>query len=378
MLLEFGARNFYSFKEGFNVSFGNKNETITVLGIKGANASGKTNVIRALSYIRDFMMSSFSLFQPDQGTFVKSFFDIDSPTDFFIHFMVNNMEYKYELELTQEKVLNETFSRKDKRWIQILVREESSITECTSELNELKNINLNRSNASIISISYQYGLEELDIFYKFAQNITTNVGFLGKHTNDEHFLGYQDISKRYFNDKDMLNVVAQVLNKADTGIEKIEIVEYTDEKTKVIRYEPLFHHLANSKVQKLFYQDESTGVKVLYRQLGVYLTALRLGAVVAFDEFDTNIHPDLLPMIIDLFEDKIKNKNQAQLIFTSHHTEVIDQLGKYRVVFVNKEENESYLYRLDEISGEILRPDRSILPAYNSYKIGGRPKVMNA
>ena len=82
-------------------------------------------------------------------------------------------------------------------------------------------------------------------------------------------------------------------------------------------------------------------------------------------------------MIINLFEDDNINKSSAQLIFTSHHTKIMDKLGKYRTVFVNKEDNESFLYRLDEIPGEILRPDRSLMPAYNSYKIGGRPKVVN-
>ena len=124
------------------------------------------------------------------------------------------------------------------------------------------------------------------------------------------------------------------------------------------------------------YNDESNGTRLLYRQLGAYLRALTLGSVIAYDEFDIGLHPDLSLMLIDLFEDKEKNSNGAQLIFTSHHSEVIDKLGKYRLVFVNKEDNESYLYRLDEIPGDILRPDRSIMPAYNSHKIGGRPKVM--
>jgi hypothetical protein len=42
---------------------------------------------------------------------------------------------------------------------------------------------------------------------------------------------------------------------------------------------------------------------------------------------------------------------------------------------VNKEDNESFAYRLDEIPGDILRNDRPILPAYNDGKIGGIPKL---
>jgi hypothetical protein len=53
----------------------------------------------------------------------------------------------------------------------------------------------------------------------------------------------------------------------------------------------------------------------------------------------------------------------------------MDYLGKYRVVFVNKEDNESFLYRLDELPGDLLRNDRSIEGVYNTGKIGGRPKL---
>jgi AAA15 family ATPase/GTPase len=76
-----------------------------------------------------------------------------------------------------------------------------------------------------------------------------------------------------------------------------------------------------------------------------------------------------------LFDDPEKNINNAQLIFTTHNTDIMDKLGKYRVVLVNKQDNESFLYRLDEIPGDILRNDRSIIPAYKAGKIGGKPRL---
>jgi len=376
MLLGFGGRNFYSFKEDFDVTLEHKDEVLSVLGIKGANASGKTNIVRALSYIRMFMYDSFSQIQPDEGMLVKPFFDVKENSELYIHFKKDGIEYKYEIEFTKEKLIKEVLSRKEARWTTMLIREEQDVVECIKELYELKNINLSRANASIISISHQYGLKELEIFYNFSKNITTNVSLTGKMTNNEHFMGVQDISKIYFNDKELLTMIEKFLNMVDTGISKIEIVELEDKITKESTYEPLFYHKAEEHSHKVLYYDESNGTQLLYRQLGTYFFALKLGLVIAYDEFDIGLHPDLSLMIIDLFEDKNINKKGAQLIFTSHHSEVIDKLGKYRLVFVNKEENESYLYRLDEIPGEILRPDRSIMPAYNSHKIGGRPKVL--
>ncbi len=376
MLLGFGGRNFYSFKEDFEISLDHKDEILSVLGVKGANASGKTNVMRALSYIRMFMHDSFSQLQPEDGMLVKPFFDNQENIELHMHFKVGNTEYKYEIECTQYQLLKEILSRKDNRWTTILVREEQNIIECIKELDELKSIILHRTNASIISIAHQYGLKELDSFYNFAKNIVTNVNLIGKMTNNEHFMGYSDTSEVYFRDKNLLNFVGELINKSDTGISKIEIIEFEDKITKELTYEPLFHHESNGESYKLHYFDESNGTQLLYRQLGAYLTAIKLGSIIAYDEFDIGLHPDLSLMIIDLFENTKINKNDAQLIFTSHHTEVIDKLGKYRLVFVNKEDNESYLYRLDEIPGDILRPDRSIMPAYNSHKIGGCPKIM--
>lgn len=376
MLLGFGGRNFYSFKEDFDVSLEHKDEVLSVLGIKGANASGKTNSIKALSYIRAFIFDSFSQFRPDDGMLSKPFFDTKENSELYMHFKISDTEYKYEIIFTKDKLLKETLSRKDSRWTTMLVREEENILECIKELDELKTININRTNVSIIGLADQYALTELEVFYDFAQNMAINVNLAGKLTNNEHFLGYKDTSETYFNDKKLLNLVVSFLNKADTGITGIEIVELEDKITKELNYEPLFHHEVNGKVYILQYLEESNGTRLLYRQLGVYLEALRLGAVVAYDEFDIGLHPDLSLMIINLFEDKEINKSGAQLIFTSHHSEVIDKLGKYRLVFVNKKDNESYLYRLDEIPGDILRPDRSIMPAYNSRKIGGRPEVV--
>ena len=376
MLLGFGGRNFYSFKEDFDVSLEHKDEVLSVLGIKGANASGKTNSIRALSYIRAFMFDSFSQFQPDEGMYAKPFFDSQKNIELYIHFKVDDIEYKYEIEFTQKVLLKETFSRKENRWTTMLVREGEKIIECISELDELTSININRDNVSTISLANQYGVKTLDIFYTFAENIATNVNDMGKMTNNEHFIGYRDISKVYFNDKKLLEAVGNFLNKADTGISGIEIIELENKITKKLTYEPLFHHEVNDDIYKLEYHNESSGTQLLYRQLAAYFTALKFGSVIAYDEFDIGLHPDLSVMIINFFEDNKINKNGAQLIFTSHHSEVIDKLGKYRLVFVNKEGNESYLYRLDEIPGDILRPDRSIMPAYNSRKIGGRPEVV--
>ena len=63
------------------------------------------------------------------------------------------------------------------------------------------------------------------------------------------------------------------------------------------------------------------------------------------------------------------------MIFTTHNRDILDALGKHKTILVNKEDNESYSYKLDELPGNLVRNDRPISPIYNSGKIGGVPKT---
>ena len=73
MLIEFGGYNFFSFKEGFSISLKNKNDLSLVLAIKGANASGKTNIIKALSFLHSFVTNSFATLKPDEEIMIFSY-----------------------------------------------------------------------------------------------------------------------------------------------------------------------------------------------------------------------------------------------------------------------------------------------------------------
>jgi len=377
MLLEFGAENFYSFKEGFQISFQKSKSSVqdiaNIVAIKGANASGKTNVIKALNFLSIFTTNSFSNLKPDEDIYISSFFTNNEPITLYIIFLEKNIEYKYELILTNKKIISETIWKKDKRETLIIKRDENSITT-TKEYNELKMINLNRKNASIISSAKQYGIEKIDMIYNLFNKIVTNVHQFGKIDNKDMFLDVNDISEIYFENKEYLKFITNFLQKADIGITTIDILKSENEKSGEIIYIPIFK--CNNKDEKnLTYYEQSSGTQSLYLQLHLYLIVLNTGGVLALDEFDINLHPDLLPMLLDLFEDTKSNYNNAQLILTTHNDDIMDRLGKYKTILVNKEDNESFLYRLDEISGDIIRNDRLISPIYNANKIGGKPKI---
>jgi len=381
MILEFGAKNFYSFKEGFEVSLrlgegcpktiSKGNFYTNIMAIKGANASGKTNVLKVLSFLHDFVKNSFNQ-SPDSKIPFHSFFDNSQPSEFYIVFLEKNIEYRYELKLTVDRILSEIIYRKEKRESKVIERKKNKIISKLKEFKDLEIMKL-RDNASLFSTANQYDVESTKLIYTLFSKIGTNVDALGRNDN---FINYKSITKLYFEDQSIFDFVKKVLVLSDIGINTITIEKQTNKETGKEEYFPLFNYnILGEKGHNLTFQHQSSGVKALYLQLGIYKIILDMGGTLVLDEFDINLHSDLLPMLINFFDDEEKNSNNAQLIFTTHHTDIMDKLGKYRVVLVNKDENESFLYRLDEIPGDMLRNDRSIVQKYKEGKIGGKPRL---
>lgn len=377
MILEFGAKNFFSFKEGFEVLFQKSQKSTddisNIIALKGANASGKTNVIKTLFFLNTFTMNSFSDFKPNENIGNYSFFNNSRPIEIYIIFFEDNITYKYELVFTNKKVITEKIYRTKKRETLIIERNEDKVI-AIDEYKELEKININRQNASIISIAKQYGIIEIDTIFNLFQ-LYTNVNEQGKVDNKDRFLDVDKVSKLYYEDKKLLNFVIDFLKKADIGISNIEIHKQKDVETGDTVYFPGFYYKVNEEDNFLTYYEQSSGTQSLYLQLHFYITALNNGWILALDEFDINLHPDLLPMILNMFENKKLNTKNAQLILTTHNYDIMDRLGKYKTILVNKEENESFLYRLDEIPSDIIRKNRPISPIYNANKIGGKPKI---
>jgi AAA15 family ATPase/GTPase len=123
------------------------------------------------------------------------------------------------------------------------------------------------------------------------------------------------------------------------------------------------------------YYAQSLGTKTLYNTIWYYIIALEAGGILVMDEFDIDFHPHMLQSFVNYFDDAKTNKQNAQMIFSTHNTDILKYMGKYRTVILNKEDSESYGYRLDEIPGDIIRNDRSIISVYNSGKIGGIPRI---
>jgi uncharacterized protein len=378
MLVAFGAKNFCCFNEWLDVDLSislkktkeisNHNGITNLLCLKGGNASGKTSAMKVLSFIAEFSKDSFN-YKPEEEIKYDTFFNNSEPSEFFIEFIVNNIEYEYLIELTKKKVLSEAIYRKDKRRTLIFKRTNNKIEK--NSLFVFKNDIILRDNASFISTAYQYEIKEIKEIYLFFSKIITNVSYIGL-THD--FFDPALLSDFYNRNKDLLSFTINKIKQFDTGIVDIKIEFFENEKKEKI-YFPVFYHKKGDSVNQLNYLSQSSGTKALFLYLVLYYLVLQTGGVLALDEFDISLHPDILPHLVELFNNNTENQNNAQLIFSTHNSDVLDIMGKYRTYLFNKENGASYCYRLDEINDNLIRNDRSILSLYKSGKIGGVPKI---
>jgi uncharacterized protein len=380
MLLTYGTKNFCCFKDWIEIDLSlNAKVPIDVsqslraalaICIKGANASGKTNALKALAFISYFCTNSFST-KPEADILYEPFYDSSEPSEFFIRFEIEGIEYTYELVLTKREVVSEKILKKETKDILILHREGTKIL-VNSLFDHVKFNITDRKNASLISVAKQFVIPEFEPFYSFFNRIISNVSFIGFTKGS--WANVNNISEVYKINDALFAFTKKYLKAFDTGIVEVSIVENKDTQGKIKLF-PEFSSSVDGEQKNLGYMQQSRGTQELFQILALYGTTLNDGGVLILDEFDVFLHPDILPHLVKLFTDVKTNPKKAQLVFSTHNTDIIDFMGKYRTVIVEKEKGKCFAYRLDEIGDTILRNDRPISPIYKTGRLGGVPKI---
>jgi len=384
MIISYGARNFFSFREGFEVSFefpakcpesikkGRK--LANVMCVKGANASGKTNVLKALTFIQQFTVHSWNS-EEGQQILIMPFFDSTDSSELYVELLSGEQTYRYELECTPLKVISEKLYRIKEREVLLFDREEDSLSSRINEFAELDVIKL-KPNASLISTAHQYDLDCISQIYNLFQASLYNIFFTGREQGYAFDLTKQ--SQLYKEAPHIATRASEFIAQIDPSIVGFQIQEYMLPEGKKTYFPSFEHRLSETETRILPYNLQSNGIKTLYHELSHYIFALDSASVLILDEFDTHLHPDILPLLIDLFENPETNPNNAQFIFTAHNSEVLKSMSKYETILVNKEMSESYAYRVDELPDHAVRVDRSLRRYYESGKLGGRPVIQDA
>lgn len=378
MLLGYGAKNIWSFKDWMQVDLSLNGlvpsdvsmnlPAATALCFKGANASGKTNGIKILAFIVDFLTNSFA-YKPKTPIYFDSYFLNTKSSEFYLQFLCDDKEYLYESELTNEKILSEKLTVNE----ELVFQRVSNNVVKNSLYNESKEITF-RDNASFLSTLNQYEISEIEPIYQYLSLILLNVSYKGHNSID--YYDYHVVAKRYYELPKIFDAVKKTIRMYDTGVDNITIENKTDEAGNIFYY-PLFIH-ENSEGQKipLLFEMESKGTQTLFRILLNFFITLHNGSLLVLDEMDEYLDPEILPHLLNLYITEKENPKHAQLICTVHTPDIMDVSGKYRTYIFKKIKNESICYRLDELKK--LRNDRSIVKEFKKHLIGGYPEIGQA
>ena len=386
MLLGYGARNCWGFKEWMEVNLRvNKKVSpdvafpqtriVPAMCFEGPNASGKTCSLRVLAFIYDFCLNSFS-HSPEAPIPYDTFFDNDGKSDFYISFCIDmdiEAEYTYEAKIDRERIYSERLTEKrGKEKTVLLIRRKNKLT-----VNNLFSASMNiiyKDRASIISTLLQYGVEEIKPIGDFFRKINSNVVY--GSTVDYPMTDYA--ARFYSSNPGLHRRVISQLRAWDTGIKDVKIVKASDVQGRDV-YMSVFLHDTEDGQKRLYFSSQSNGTKLLYNRLRDIFIALDSGGVLIFDELDTHLHFEIIPSLLRFFTDAETNKHGAQIIFTSHSTAMLDDLKKYRVYLFKKRHGESICYRVDEVPNNGLhRNDRSLKQLYKSGQLGGLIDVPEA
>jgi len=407
MIHSFKFKNFCSFADEATISFEDIRKGIEtknnmfcnsstsshlskVTTVIGPNASGKTSALKALSFVSWFVRNSFVGLEGDQEIPVDTFAfsgKKDDISEFELVFELKGNVYKYILHLCRDHVVNEELYQKEKtQHFNYLFKRtwnsETKKADITQRINLKTEVvkEILRKNVSLISASVAIKNDFLTEISDFWFSIFTNVNRGGKKWDTTALgdNGLLDAARKYDGDEELFGRAVKFLKDADIGLDgiDIEIGSIRDSKTGETKdyWFPYGVHNVAGKKYKLEFYYESSGTKNLFVLLHYLLPVVQQGGLAIIDELEVDLHPLLLPLIVELFANPQTNPKNSQLLFTSHSVEILNYLEKEQVVLVEKNSDcKSELFRLDEIKG--VRRDDNIYAKYMAGAYGAVPNI---
>lgn len=408
MIVDFTFANFRSFSDeqifslhvarsktihpsNFVAAADGKVDVLKSAAIYGANASGKSNLVRALTALQWMIVDSGDL-KADEPIAAYEPFRLDedrafAPVQFEIEFIVpKSGRYQYRISFLQDRVLEES--------LYAVARQKSLLFERGVE-DSWENVKFGGN--------YKGGVRKIPFF--------ANNSYLSKAGNNagspsiireiyRYFrwlvvLGpaQRVFAAHYLKNVHKLENVAKVLAAVDTGIDHITPEQKTyqqstwpDDMPESVRkmiideqsYQFAFWHKDQRGQEVRFEEeDESAGTRRLFNLLPVVIEALRLGQVLVIDEIEDSFHPYIVNLIVRLFTDERTNMNNAQLIFTTHDTAILEPgfLRKDQVWFVDKSHGRSQIHSLDEFDSRKVKPNSPFRDWYSEGRFGGVPGI---
>lgn len=386
----------------------NDNNFNKVIYIYGANSTGKSSFCKGLLKLKQILAFSALLTSNNQEIHQLPIFEelkasrnyfkfsnnyFDKPTIFTIELLINEICYNYSLSIADEGIIiKEILTRKKKRTEIIFERLSPSFKdiELRSEFKSLSTkIDTVKENVPFLSMADVLNNE-------LAQTIMRGILDI-QVINMPAMTGLRNVTPDTFN-ADRLNRYLEILKIADPTLESITVSFEEKEVEKRFKIEDFenreviissinakvdSYHSAqdNNNISDLiklpFLEIESNGTIKILNMLPIIYNSLENGSPLVIDEIDSGIHPNLLNMIIELFYNNESNPYNAQLICTSHSTEIIEQknIRRDQIWFFHKEINHagSEIRRLSDFYG--IRLTDNIVKKYLEGAFGGIPQI---
>jgi AAA15 family ATPase/GTPase len=354
MVLEIRLENFFSIKDEIILDFravkrDSKNEALSLsrnvidykgekilkcMGLFGANASGKSNILKAIDFCQHLIVDSHQYNEGRTFDFAPFKFEgyANKPSVFSIDFIHNDIEYEYSFTLTATEILKESlYYYPNERRKKIYTRDETKGAK-KQEIYHFGDglvprpfdVAVNTSKKTLfLSRASQMDREFCKKLYRFFM-LDFWLGFAPLDFKKYDF----DIEKEFAQNKDM---ILRALSICDSDISGIKLIS---EKAKF----ETFHKAAPSIAFDLF-AEESAGTKQLFSMLFFLLNAVKNEKVFLLDEFDLSLHTKLADFVIDLFH----AGSSAQFLFTSHNTNLINvkRLRRDQILFTGKKDDGS-------------------------------------
>jgi len=369
MLVEFRVKNFRSFRDEQVLSLvasadktlpGNcvvegKQKLLKAAAVYGANASGKSNLIRAVAAMRDIVLNSVA-YTPGQKLGVTPFlFDsqsADEPSMFEVTFYEDGVRYQYGFTATTERIEEEWLIAYPKgpgqKWFERVFNKKTETYDwkySTFLTGEKANLaDKTRKNTLFLSVGAQWNNAQLTSIYKWFENslmVLDSKHSLGSLT--AAMLG--SLAMKTKADREMRQAIVGVMKEADLGIsdilvkkkkvdlEKLKFPVHipSDVREAVIRnleegfdVEILHTNIKAGKNVALPLEEESDGTQKFFRLLGPWRYACHRGLTILVDELEASLHPLLTRQLVEVIQHEKLSREGAQLVFATHDTTLLD------------------------------------------------------
>lgn len=360
-----------------------------VVALFGANASGKSNVLKALSFLTWFVKDSFQLTPDGLGSWIlyQRFNDEEMqslPTRLAVYFAgpvdlkraddpdVAQCRYGYQVVLGSSvgephRVLHERliyWPAHGGRPIRLFDRNEKGEVRAGRAF-ALAGFNkplekILRFNVSVICTLAQLGHPAATVLWRAAAGVAYNILLQKAEVNDEA------IAKSYAAQPALLERLNRDLERMDLGVRAMQLQNGSNGPAAWFEHDGL-----SGPVPALL---ESNGTRQFIRIFPLINQALELGSVAIIDELDLTIHPLVLLEIIRWFHDSKRNPHNAQLWMTCHNASLLEDLIKEEVLFCEKDKfGRSTIYSLRDV--QAVRRDDNYYRKYMGGVYGAVPHL---